>query len=403
MELWLPYGETEVPVRVPDDNFYRIVEPRKTAGADVANIVREAMGNPLEGVGLASVVKAGSKAGIIVDPILPVEVRRETVNLLTSQLESLGVESTRVFHRKRLSTSSVSNEDGRALDPSQSSFTEVGKTSTGTSVDLDNEVLSCEVKIIVSLAMPHFASGFTGGPEAAVPSASSLRSIGKNRSLMMKGLNAPFTLAENQVLSDSLEACKLGGPFYSICFLPDGWGSIYSAQAGELEPVFRESVKRYAELHSPKLERKLDIVMVSAGRLLGTDLYHAIRVASNVLGAVKKDGTIILVAECSKGVGDNTFLDHARRFRERKDLFTELRYRFKLGAHANVFLQEVLEKCRIQLVSVLPELFVRDTFDLKPSQTASEAVQKAIRIEGKESKILIVPKGEFTVPMMETA
>ena len=392
-----------MPVKVPDDNFYRIVEPRKPTRVDVAKVVGEALDNPLEGVSLNSAVKSGCTAGIIVDSILPAAVRRETMNHVTTRLGSLGVKRVKVFQRKRLSSPTFSAEDGRPLDPISGSFTEIGKTSTGTSVDLDNEVLSCDVKIIVSLAMPHFASGLTGGPEAAIPSASSLRSIGKNRSLMMKGLHSPFTLSDNQVLSDSLEACKLAGPFYSICFLPDGWGSIQSAQAGEIEPVFRDAVKRYAELHSPKLERKLDIVIVSAGRLLGTDLYHAIRVASNVLGAVKKDGTIILVAECSRGVGDNIFLDYARKFRERKDLFNELRYRFKLGAHANIFLQEVLEKCRIQLVSVLPELFVRDTFDLKPSQTATEAVQKAIRVEGKESKLLIVPKGEFTVPMMDSA
>jgi len=120
------------------------------------------------------------------------------------------------------------------------------------------------------------------------------------------------------------------------------------------------------------------------------------------MGAVKKEGTIILVAECSAGVGDSVFLDYARRFREPKELSTELRHRFKLGGHVNLLLQEALEKCRIQLVSVLPELFVRDTFNLKPSQTASEAVQKAVRVEGKESKVLIVPRGDFTVPTMES-
>jgi nickel-dependent lactate racemase len=135
---------------------------------------------------------------------------------------------------------------------------------------------------------------------------------------------------------------------------------------------------------------------------LGADLYHAIRIVSNVLGAVKREGTIILVAECTRGVGDSNFLEYARKFPERKELSTELRYRFKLGGHVNLFLQEALEKCRVQIVSILPELFVRDTFGLKPSQTASEAVQKAIRVEGKESKILIVPRGDFTVPVMDS-
>jgi nickel-dependent lactate racemase len=184
--------------------------------------------------------------------------------------------------------------------------------------------------------------------------------------------------------------------------MPDGAGGVSSAFAGEMASVFREAASRYHEVHSPKIERKLDIVIVSAGSLLGADLYHAVRVVSNVLGAVRREGTIILVAECSKGIGDSSFLEYARRFPERKELSTELRYRFKLGGHVNLFLQEALEKCRIQIVSILPELFVRDSFGLKPSQTASEAVQKAIRVEGKESKILIVPKGDFTVPVMES-
>src|SRR5207244_2164896 len=101
-------------------------------------------------------------------------------------------------------------------------------------------------------------------------------------------------------------------------------------------------------------ERKLDIVIISAGSLLGSDLYHAIRVVSNVLGAVRKGGTVILVAECSRGIGDSSFLEYARRFPERKELSTELRYRFKLGGHVNLFLQDALEKCRVQLVSILP-------------------------------------------------
>src|SRR5207245_9408192 len=109
----------------------------------------------------------------------------------------------------------------------------------------------------------------------------------------------------NQILSASLDVYKLAGPFYSLCFMPDGAGGVSSAFAGELESVFREAVSRYHEVHSPKIERKLDIVIVSAGSLLGADLYHAIRVVSNVLGAVRKEGTIVLVAECSSGVGDS--------------------------------------------------------------------------------------------------
>jgi nickel-dependent lactate racemase len=304
--------------------------------------------------------------------------------------------------RKRTSNVVSAGEGLKIIDPSQASFADLGKTSTGTSVELDPDLAGCEVKISVGLVMPHFASGFTGGPEAVLPGSSSMHSIIKNRSLLTKGFPTTSPTSDNQVLTDSIEAAKLAGPFYSLCFLPDGAGGVASAVAGELESVFREGVSRYHQIHSPKIERKLDIVITSAGSLLGADLYHAIRIVSNVLGAVKREGTIILVAECTRGVGDSNFLEYARKFPERKELSTELRYRFKLGGHVNLFLQEALEKCRVQIVSILPELFVRDTFGLKPSQTASEAVQKAIRVEGKESKILIVPRGDFTVPVMDS-
>src|SRR5437660_11948402 len=101
--------------------------------------------------------------------------------------------------------------------------------------------------------------------------------------------------------------------------MPDGAGGVCSAFAGEMESVFREAASRYDEVHSPKIERKLDIVIVSAGSLLGADLYHAVRVASNVFAAVRREGTITLVAECSKGAGDSSFLEYARRFPERKE------------------------------------------------------------------------------------
>ncbi len=298
-------------------------------------LVENALENPLGGYSLNGAVKPGATAGIVVDPIVPLDARREAVKIVTSRLLSLGVENTKVFLRKRMSRVEHSPDDGKPLDPSQNSFAEIGKTSMGTIVDLDPELIPCEVKVSIGLAMPHFASGFSGGPEIVIPSSSSTRSITKNRSILTKGFPDPLNHTDNPILSDSLEACKLTGPVYSLCFLPDGYGGVAAAFAGELESVFRETLSQYAQLHSPRIERKLDIVVVSAGSLMGTDLYHAIRVVSNAIGAVKREGTIILVAECSQGVGDSVFLDYARRFREPKELSTELGHRFKLGGHVN--------------------------------------------------------------------
>src|SRR5437879_8145509 len=195
------------------------------------------------------------------------------------------------------------SEDFKIIDPSQASFAGRGKTSAGTSVELDPDLAACGVKISVGLVMPHFASGFTAGPEAVLPGSSSIHSITKNRSLLTKGFPTSSSAPDNQVLSDSLEACKLAGPFYSLCFMPDGAGGVGSAFAGEMESVFREGVSRYREVYSPKIERKLDIVIVSAGSLLGGELYHAVSVASTVLCCGRRRGAVILMTEFRVEVG----------------------------------------------------------------------------------------------------
>src|SRR5207249_8086348 len=251
------------PVRVQGNNFYRIQEADKPlATKDAPSIIEEALENPIGGLFLKDVIKPGGVAGIVIDPIVPSVARDEAAKALRSRLTVLGIDNVRVFMRKRTSNVVPAGEDLKIMDPSQAAFAELGKTSAGTSVELDNDLASCDVKISVGLVMPHFASGFTGGPEAVMPGASSIHSIAKNRSFMTKGFPASSSAPDNQVLSDSLEAVKLAGPFYSLSFMPDGVGGVASAFAGELESVFREAVSRYHGTHSPRIDRKLEIVIV---------------------------------------------------------------------------------------------------------------------------------------------
>ena len=407
MELWIPYGETEIPIRVPDDNFYKILQPKKSPQTDIPKLIQESLSHPVNDFQLSNSVKPGTTAGILVDPILPLSVQNQAIEVLKAKLGELGVDRIRFFLRYRTSNveSRPSSQDLpiNTFDPRDQTFTELGRTSQGTNVEIENDLLACDLKIVLGMVTPHFASGFTGGPDIVLPGSSSLETIAKNRSLMLKGVSGPSDIKENLVLSDAFEACKIAGTFYSLSFIPDGLGGIESVSSGELEAVFQEAVAKYLQTHSPKVDRKSDVVVVAAGKVLGMDLYHGVRILSNAFGAVKREGTIILVAECSKGIGNQDFLEYSSRFSEKKELATEMRHKFKLGSHVSLFLQDALEKHRIQLVSVLPDLYSRDSFKLKPSRTASSAIQQSIRVEGKEAKILIVTRGDLMIPTVEAS
>ncbi len=401
MEFWVPYGETEVPARIPDDNFYKILEPNKPgASKDLAVTIKTSLDNPVGGVSLRQMVTPGSDAGIIADPSA-IPFHDVFISSLRGELSSLGARSVTTFLRKR---KTIPEQSGSAdseiviMDPTRGPFTEIGKTSSGTPVNIRDDLLACGTKVCLSSVSPHYATGFTGGPENILPGSASIETITRNRALITRGVPPSGDWRGGSILADAFEACKLLEATYNVCLVPDGWGGVDSVFSGSMEAAFDEATGRFVQLHSPKVDRRSDIVMVSAGSLLGKDLYHAVRVLSDVTDVVRKDGTIILVAECADGVGNDTFLGLARKFEEKGELLSELKHHFQLGGHITLLLKEALEKNRIELVSVLPDHYARNGFGLKPSRTASAAVQQAIRVEGKDAKILIVTRGDLTLP-----
>ncbi|HZD12486.1 MAG TPA: lactate racemase domain-containing protein, partial [Candidatus Binatus sp.] len=262
---------------------------------------------------------------------------------------------------------------------------------------------SSKVKILVGIVQPHFASGFIGGPDLLLPGASSLKTIEANRSLTMNGTIDPLRYKENPIHKDSLEAAKMIGETLLITVVLDKWGRIAGFYCGELEPTFTEAVSQYVQQHSWTLDTKPDIIVASSdGSYYSNDLYHAVRILPFLWNIQKRDGsTIVLAGECRNGIGDADFLTYSKNNEGRKSLQTSMKKQgFTLGGHVALLLKEALEKSRVQLVSVLPDVYTR-SFGLKPSRTVSAGVQSAVRAEGKDAKILIIPRGSIALPTIQ--
>ncbi len=401
MEFWIPYGETEVPIRVPDDNFYKILEPPRPAPTDPNALVDQALNSPVGGVSISSFGKG--KAGLVVGPLVPPGIVEVTLEQLRKRMTPMGIDSITIFLKKHSSSAPmVQNQVETVLvDPSEGPFVELGKTASGTPVEVRQDFHSCDVKISLGMVTPHFATGFTGGPETILPRMCSLETETKNRSLLLKGTGTTDDNGQGLILTDTLDACRLVGPVLCISCVPDGSGGLESVFTGELEPTFKEATTRYSQVHNARIDVRPDITVLAAGQMFGADLYHGVRILPNAWNAAKRDGTLILAAECAKGVGDESFLDFSRMFEDRKSLLSDLRHHFKSGGHVALLLKEALERNRVQLVSVLPDHYVR-VFNLKSARTASAAIQSSIRAEGKDARVLIVTRGDLTLPVFKT-
>jgi len=254
------------------------------------------------------------------------------------------------------------------------------------------------------MVQPHFASSFAGGPDLVIPGVSSLPTIEANRSLSLNHQADPLHYSENPVYLDSLEASRMLGSTYLVTLVPDEWNGVSAIYSGDVEPTFKEAVAHFTREHSRPIENRPEIIVVSSdGPEYSNDLYHAVRVLPFLWNVLKRDAsTIVLAGECKQGIGDDNFLRFSKNSEDRKTLQNELKHDFKLGGHVALLLKEALEKSRVQLVSVLPDVYTR-SFGLKPSRTVSAGVQSAIRAEGKDSKVLIVTRGSLMIPVMPSS
>ncbi|MGC9345544.1 MAG: lactate racemase domain-containing protein, partial [Candidatus Bathyarchaeales archaeon] len=68
VDVWLPYGKTEVCVRVPTRNFLGSIEPREKPGVpDVRAEIERALREPIGSKTLSEIVKPEHKVAIVVD------------------------------------------------------------------------------------------------------------------------------------------------------------------------------------------------------------------------------------------------------------------------------------------------------------------------------------------------
>ncbi len=136
--------------------------------------------------------------------------------------------------------------------------TPLGKTSYGSRVEVNTEVMSCDLKITVCGIVPHSMLGFGGGGKTVMPGISSYDAIldhhgAIHRSFMEQRRRAGF-LSErgepegNPLTLDSLEMAKMAGIDFIINCMENYWGDPVAIFAGALEPAYWAGVKE-SKLH----------------------------------------------------------------------------------------------------------------------------------------------------------
>ena len=208
-------------------------------------------------------------------------------------------------------------------------------------------------------------------------------------------------LEGNPVRDDLEEAIRFCPIDFIVNVVLDEHKRIIQAVAGHHVEAHREGCRFLDRFYKVGIREQADIVIVSPGGYpKDINLYQAQKALDNARHAVKPGGIIILAASCREGLGERVFERWMLESPSPESMVEKIRQNFELGGHKAAAIAMVLKQARIFLVSDLAEDFVRRIF-LEPHASLAEAVQAALAAQGNAAKVLVMPYGGSTLPVVE--
>ena len=420
VDVWLPYGESDVCIRVPARNFLGSIEAKKVVGvSDPESEIKRALKEPIGSKRLMEIAKANQKVAIVVDDatrdapselmLLPVLAELNSVGVKDEDITIIfGCGTHRVVNpieaKKLLGKEVISRIKTISHNCKSEDLVYIGKTkSHGTKVRVNRVFAEADLKILLGDVGFHYYAGYGGGRKSVMPAISCSQTIQNNHAMLLNSKARTGILEGNPVHEDMTEAAKLAKVDFIVNVVTNSNGELVRAFAGDVEKAFYEAIKLVDELYRVTVDRRADIVVVSAGGHPGDiNLYQAYKGLDNALEVVKRNGTVILVAECPEGHGNQVFYEWMMRFGELKKVEREVKRHFVMGGHKAYYLLKALKNHAIILVSSLPDYYASDIFKLKTARAVNDAFKEALKISGSASKVWVMPEGNHTLPSVRS-
>jgi lactate racemase len=278
-------------------------------------------------------------------------------------------------------------------------LTTLGTTESGVTVEVNSALKEYSRVILTGGITFHYFAGFTGGRKSICPGLASARTIEATHMLAMDfdrggrkaGVRAGV-LDGNAVHEECERVATLVSPAFGINTIVDENKRAVKIFCGGWRLAHRAGCDYYLDQYSVEIPAKRDIVIVSCGGFPhDINLIQAHKALDMAALACESGGTIILLAECSDGLGRPDFLKWFDASDSRA-LEARLVDGYEVNGQTAWALLTKAERYRVCLVSELPHDDVK-RMRMVPVQTIAEALEKAGGGEG-----FIMPRGAAVLP-----
>jgi nickel-dependent lactate racemase len=268
----------------------------------------------------------------------------------------------------------------------------IGKTSSGLEVQVNRRVRAADFVIATGRINFHYLAGFSGGRKSILPGIASYETIRNNHCKLKREGVLLGKIESNIIAQEMAEAAQLFGVDYLVNVIETNDKRVADVFCGDIIQAHKKGIEYFKAEHVSGIDRQADCVIISAGGYpKDRTFFNGHKVLNNAVSAVRRGGSIILVAECPDGVGNPEFERHLV-----DNNIAELSHfpeaKIEVGGHRAFQTSRLLEDYKIYVLSKLdPALLSQMKFT--PVKDIDSAIAQVKKDHGQDLKIYIVPDG----------
>jgi nickel-dependent lactate racemase len=375
--------------------------------------------SPIASPPIDEIVSSDDSVLIVVSDATRATASAQVVNLLVRRLAQCGVSPARmaVIFATGIHRPVTDKEKLELLSPfiaqrlrvlqhdayDQTKLTTLGKTDAGVTVEVNSALTEFSRVFVIAGITFHYFAGFTGGRKSICPGLASAKTIEATHMLALDfetgGRKAGVStgrLAGNPVHEECERVASMVAPAFIINTIVDEDKRATKIFCGEWKLAHRAACDYYLGQYSARIPSKRDIVIVSCGGFPhDINLIQAHKALDMAALACNDGGTIVLLAECSDGLGRPDFLKWFDETDSRA-LAARLVNGYEVNGQTAWALLSKAERHRVCVISELPPDEVKKA-RMSPVSTIAEALEQAGGRDG-----FIMPRGAAVLPVMET-
>jgi nickel-dependent lactate racemase len=416
------FGKNGISLTLPDGPSYEVVESRSASPlTDVVAALEHALDNPIGSAPLVELARNKATAAISVCDITRPAPNSVTLPRLLRRLHAAGIPIAGVtiliatgLHRNATaeeivailgseiaSTYHVVNHSARQAEEHRY----LGETRRGTPVYIDERFMRADLHITLGFIEQHLMLGFSGGRKLVAPGVAGQQTIKVIHSprFMREPAATEGSISENPLHDELLEIAAMARHDFMLDVTLTRSRAISGIFAGDPVKAHAAGVDFVRHTSLTKIAGLADVVISSAaGHPLDLTFYQTIKGVTAASHLVKKGGRILVMGECSEGVGSPEFAQKLAAFRGPEAYLEEIR------EQPVVVDQWQLEK--LAITGLTHELFFY-TPGVRPEQlgvleehsysAATEAVTHVLQGIPAGALVALVPEGPYVYARVE--